>query len=89
MEGNLGLAKFLEKRGPGLHHIAFAVTDIDVALTRLANAGVALIDRTARQGARGHRVAFLHPKAMNGTLVELVQRAHPTPDTGRSRHEAS
>ena len=89
MEGNLGLAKFLEKRGPGLHHIAFAVTDIDVALTRLANAGVALIDRTARQGARGHRVAFLHPKAMNGTLVELVQRAHQTPDTGRSRHEAS
>ena len=78
MEGNVGLEKFLEKRGAGLHHVAFAVTDIDVALARLAEAGVALIDRTARLGARGHRVAFLHPKAMNGTLVELVQRAHHT-----------
>jgi methylmalonyl-CoA/ethylmalonyl-CoA epimerase len=77
MDGNLGLERFLEKRGAGLHHLAFAVTDIDVALTRLAEAGVALIDRAARQGARGHRVAFLHPKAMNGTLVELVERAHP------------
>jgi methylmalonyl-CoA/ethylmalonyl-CoA epimerase len=78
MAGNVGLEKFLEKRGPGLHHLAFAVSDIHLALARLGEAGVALIDRTPRQGARGHLVAFLHPKAMNGTLVELVQRAHHT-----------
>jgi methylmalonyl-CoA/ethylmalonyl-CoA epimerase len=76
MEGNAGLVKFLEKRGDGLHHLAFAVTDIRAALARLAEAGVALIDREPRQGARGHLVAFLHPKAMNGTLVELVERHH-------------
>jgi methylmalonyl-CoA/ethylmalonyl-CoA epimerase len=74
MAGNVGLQKFLEKRGDGLHHLAFAVTDIREALRRLEAAGVALIDKTPRQGARGHEVAFLHPKAMNGTLVELVQR---------------
>ena len=73
MAGNAGLEKFLEKRGPGLHHLAFAVSDIRLALARLAEAGVPLIDREPRQGARGHLVAFLHPKAMNGTLVELVQ----------------
>jgi methylmalonyl-CoA/ethylmalonyl-CoA epimerase len=66
----------LARRGEGLHHIAFAVTDIREALGRLAAAGVALIDREPRPGARGHLVAFLHPRAMNGTLVELVQR-HP------------
>jgi methylmalonyl-CoA/ethylmalonyl-CoA epimerase len=76
MDGNTGLQKFLEKRGEGLHHVAFAVTSIDEALRRLDGAGVALIDKKARQGARGHLVAFLHPKAMNGTLVELVERSH-------------
>jgi methylmalonyl-CoA/ethylmalonyl-CoA epimerase len=78
MAGNAGLEKFLEKRGPGLHHIAFAVTDIALALRRLAEAGVQLIDREPRLGARGHLVAFLHPKAMNGTLVELVQHKKET-----------
>lgn len=76
MAGNVGLMKFLEKRGNGLHHLAFAVSDIRAALARLAGAGVALIDREPRQGARGHLVAFLHPKAMNGILVELVQHQH-------------
>jgi methylmalonyl-CoA/ethylmalonyl-CoA epimerase len=76
MAGNAGLEKFLEKRGQGLHHLAIAVTDIDEALRRLDAAGVALIDKVARPGARGHRVAFLHPKATGGTLVELVQRGH-------------
>jgi len=74
MAGNAGLEKFLARRGEGLHHIAFAVRDIRAALARLADAGVALIDRDPRPGARGHLVAFLHPKAMNGTLVELVER---------------
>ena len=73
MAGNVGLLKFLEKRGNGLHHLAFAVSDIRAALARLAEAGVALIDREPRQGARGHLVAFLHPRAMNGILVELVE----------------
>ncbi len=76
MPGNTGLMKFLDKRGDGLHHLAFAVKDIRAALARLDAAGVPLIDKTPRRGARGHEVAFLHPKAMNGTLVELVQRIH-------------
>jgi methylmalonyl-CoA/ethylmalonyl-CoA epimerase len=73
MTGNVGLERFLDKRGAGLHHLAFAVTDIRLALARLAEAGVELIDREPRPGARGHLVAFLHPRAMNGTLVELVE----------------
>jgi methylmalonyl-CoA/ethylmalonyl-CoA epimerase len=73
MAGNAGLERFLSKRGNGLHHLAFAVTDLRLALTRLREAGVALIDKEPRQGARGHLVAFLHPSAMDGTLVELVQ----------------
>jgi methylmalonyl-CoA/ethylmalonyl-CoA epimerase len=76
MAGNAGLEKFLEKRGQGLHHLAVAVTDIREALRRLEAAGVPLIDKEPRPGARGHIVAFLHPKATNGTLVELVER-HP------------
>ena len=74
MAGNVGLEKFLEKRGQGLHHLAVAVTDIREALRRLEAAGVPLIDKEPRPGARGHIVAFLHPKATNGTLVELVER---------------
>lgn len=68
---NAGLEKFLEKRG-GLHHIAFAVADLPGALDELAERGVPLIDRHPRPGARGHHVAFLHPKALGGVLVELV-----------------
>jgi methylmalonyl-CoA/ethylmalonyl-CoA epimerase len=74
MAGNAGLEEFLARRGDGLHHVAFAVTDIRAALARLAEAGVALIDREPRPGARGHKVAFLHPKATGGTLVELVEK---------------
>lgn len=76
MPGNVGLDKFLDKRGDALHHIAFAVTDIHEALARLERAGVQLIDKAPRPGAGGHLVAFLHPRAVGGTLVELVQRAH-------------
>ncbi len=78
MSGNAGLVKFLEKRGAGLHHLAFAVSDIRAALARLSQAGVALIDQAPRPGARGHLVAFLHPKATHGTLVELGERAPHT-----------
>jgi methylmalonyl-CoA/ethylmalonyl-CoA epimerase len=72
---NAGLEKFLDKfpeRRGGLHHIAFAVEDIAAALDELAEKGVPLIDRKPRPGARGHEVAFLHPKALGGVLVELV-----------------
>jgi methylmalonyl-CoA/ethylmalonyl-CoA epimerase len=71
--GNEGLEKFLEKRGPGLHHIAVEVEGIEQALATLKALGVALIDETPRKGARGHKVAFLHPKATGGVLVELVE----------------
>ncbi len=72
-KGNDGLAKFLEKRGPGLHHVAIEVEGIEAALAFLTSLGVPLIDTTPRIGARGHKVAFVHPKATGGVLVELVE----------------
>lgn len=74
-KGNEGLAKFLEKRGPGLHHIAIEVEGIEGALALLKAMGVPLVDETPRAGARGHKVAFVHPKATGGVLVELVEPA--------------
>jgi methylmalonyl-CoA/ethylmalonyl-CoA epimerase len=68
-----GVGRFLEKRGPGLHHIAFRVPDLAAALERLAAQGIELIDREPRAGAHGHRVAFLHPRSTAGVLVELVE----------------
>ena len=65
--------RFLDKRGPGLHHIAFAVDAIDAALADLQARDVALIDRKARLGGMGTRIAFLHPSATGGVLVELVE----------------
>jgi methylmalonyl-CoA/ethylmalonyl-CoA epimerase len=73
--GNAGLERFLDKRGPGLHHICFEVDDIDGALDGLRAAGVPLIDQAPRPGARGHRVAFLHPAATGGVLFELCAPA--------------
>jgi methylmalonyl-CoA/ethylmalonyl-CoA epimerase len=65
--------KFLDKRGSGLHHIAYRVPDIEAALRRLADQGIRLIDEKPRPGAGGHLVAFLHPASTQGVLVELVQ----------------
>ena len=65
--------KFLDKRGPGLHHVAYRVADIEGTLKRLKESGIALIDEVPRPGAGGHRVAFLHPKSTQGVLVELVE----------------
>ena len=65
--------KFLDKRGAGLHHIAYRVPDLEQALARLAAAGIRLIDERPRPGAGGHRVAFLHPSSTGGVLVELVE----------------
>lgn len=67
------VARFLERRGPGLHHIAYRVPDIRAELSRLSSEGVRLIDQEPRPGARGHLVAFLHPSSTGGVLVELVQ----------------
>jgi methylmalonyl-CoA/ethylmalonyl-CoA epimerase len=67
------VGKYLEKKGPGLHHVAYAVSDIDETLAKLKDAGVALIDEEARQGIRDSRVAFLHPKATGGVLTEIVE----------------
>lgn len=67
------IAKYVAKRGPGLHHIAFRVDDIHAALAELKARGVRLIDETPRPGAEGALVAFLHPSASHGVLVELKQ----------------
>jgi methylmalonyl-CoA/ethylmalonyl-CoA epimerase len=75
-KGNAGLEKFLEKRGAGLHHIAVEVEGIEAALVFLKGLGVPLIDETPRIGARGHKVAFVHPKATGGVLIELVEPSH-------------
>jgi methylmalonyl-CoA/ethylmalonyl-CoA epimerase len=83
-KGNEGLERFLEKRGPGLHHIALEVEGIEAALSALKALGVQLIDETPRKGARGHKVAFLHPKATGGVLVELVESDHGAPE-GRAQ----
>jgi len=70
------VAKFLEKRGEGLHHIAVRVRDIDATLAELKTKGVPLIDSVARTGAHGTRVAFVHPKGARGVLLELVELSH-------------
>lgn len=67
------ISKFLEKRGEGIHHICFLVDDIEAALERLKKEGVRLIDESPRPGAYHSRVAFIHPKAMNGVLIELAE----------------
>jgi len=65
------IARFVEKRGPGIHHICFSVDDLDATLDRCRAAGIRLIDQTPRIGAEGKRIAFLHPKSTGGLLVEL------------------
>jgi len=67
------IAKFLEKRGEGLHHVALAVDDIVAAMDRARSAGLAVIDERPRQGARGRKVAFVHPKSTGGVLLEFVE----------------
>jgi methylmalonyl-CoA/ethylmalonyl-CoA epimerase len=67
------IAKFLDKRGAGIHHLCFAVPDLDAALTRCRQAGLRLIDEAPRVGAEGKRIAFLHPSATGGVLIELTE----------------
>jgi methylmalonyl-CoA/ethylmalonyl-CoA epimerase len=73
VSGSSAIVKFLEKNGEGIHHIAFEVDDINQALAELKEKGVKLIDETPRLGAHGMTIAFLHPKASHGILMELVQ----------------
>ena len=70
------VGKFLSKNGPGLHHVAYRVADIDATLATLKDSGIELIDAEARTGIRQSRVAFLHPRATGGVLTEIVEPAH-------------
>jgi methylmalonyl-CoA/ethylmalonyl-CoA epimerase len=69
------VGRFMAKNGPGLHHVAYAVDDIDAALARIAAAGISLIDSEPRVGIRDSRVAFLHPRSTGGVLTEIVEPA--------------
>lgn len=75
--GSLGpetpVGRFLARRGPGLHHVGYAVDDVAAALERLRSVGVRLVDESPRRGSRGTSVAFVHPSGMGGVLVELVE----------------
>ena len=68
------IGKFLEKRGQGVHHIAYAVDDVDSSLNELENKGIRLIDRESRKGAEGLNIGFLHPKSTLGVLTELCSK---------------
>lgn len=76
------VAKFLEKRGPGLHHVSLEVADIVAALASARAAGVQLIDPAPRRGAHDSQVAFLHPRSLGGVLVELCQSRGPQAPAG-------
>ena len=75
LNAETSVGKFMEKRGPGLHHVAYAVDDVDAALEEARAAGLRLIDEQSRPGIRESRVAFLHPESLGGVLTELVQPA--------------
>jgi methylmalonyl-CoA epimerase len=75
VEQDSPIGRFLESRGPGVHHIAYLVDDLAGTLRALANAGVELIDQQPRTGLHNWRIAFVHPRACAGVLTELVERA--------------
>jgi len=77
IQDDSAMARFLEKKGQGIHHLCFEVPDIRAELARLEAAGVQLVDREPRQGAHGTLVAFLHPKSTGGVLIELAQKDQP------------
>ena len=72
-DGESPVAKFLARRGPGIHHLCFRVPDLDAALARCRAAGYRLVDQAPRQGAGGRRIAFVHPTATAGILLELTE----------------
>ncbi|MBS1880789.1 MAG: methylmalonyl-CoA epimerase [Actinobacteria bacterium] len=75
LDQSSGVAKFLASNGPGLHHVAYAVDDIDATLERIAAAGIERLDEEPRTGIRQSRVAFLHPRSTGGVLTEIVEPA--------------
>lgn len=70
------VAKFIEKNGPGIHHIAYEVDDVEAAIAKLLSDGARMIDEKPRAGAHGTSIAFIHPKSSNGVLTELCQAGH-------------
>ncbi len=70
------VARFMEKNGPGIHHLAYEVADIEAAIAKLLADGARMIDEKPRNGAHGTRIAFVHPKSSNGVLTELCQAGH-------------
>ena len=74
LAADTAVGRFLDRHGPGLHHIAYRTDDLEGDLERLDAAGLRLVDREPRTGAGGHRVAFVHPSSTGGILVELVER---------------
>ncbi len=75
LAADTAVGKFIDRKGPGLHHVAYAVDDIDATLASLRDAGIGLIDDEARVGIRDSRVAFLHPRSTGGVLTEIVEPA--------------
>jgi methylmalonyl-CoA epimerase len=75
LSADTAVGKFLARRGPGLHHVAYRVSDVAATLDALRTAGLRLIDETPRVGIRGSRVAFVHPASTGGVLTEIVQPA--------------
>ncbi len=73
LDDDSAVGQFLARRGEGMHHVAFAVPDIDLAIAHLRDTGARMIDETPRIGGRGNRIAFAHPAAFAGTLIELVE----------------
>jgi len=71
--GDSGVARYLEKRGPGMHHVCLEVDDIQAALDRLREKGVRLINETPLSGSGGKKIAFIHPESAHGVLVELYE----------------
>ena len=76
LSAETGVGRFLQKRGPGVHHVAYQTDDIDSTLESMRAAGIELIDDSPRAGIRSSRVAFLHPRSTGGVLTELVEPAH-------------
>jgi len=75
IQADSAVARFLDKNGPGMHHVAYRTSDIDAALAQMSKAGVRMIDEQARTGIRDSRVAFVHPKSTGGVLTEIVEPA--------------
>jgi len=74
LDGSSGVARFIDRRGPGLHHVAYRVGDVGAAMTALAAEGCEFTSAGPMTGAGGHRIAFVHPRSTGGLLVELVER---------------